>query len=146
MWAAGTGPLPLTQALLDKLKASGAFDAERAANGGAAAGGTDAVGRAAAAAAIGRIGVDPWLRVVGAPAGSLIALGDAALCRGADGEPLPQTAQVAAQQGAFAARLLNRCYDLRGSGARAAPLAPGYRTRSWRMGQWLRMGQWMRMR
>jgi NADH dehydrogenase FAD-containing subunit len=55
-------------------------------------------------------------RVLGAPPGSLLALGDASLCLGPDG-PLPQTAQVAAQQGAYAARLLNRRYDLSADGA-----------------------------
>jgi NADH dehydrogenase FAD-containing subunit len=54
--------------------------------------------------------------VLGAPPGSLLALGDASLCLGPDG-PLPQTAQVAAQQGAYAARLLNRRYDLSADGA-----------------------------
>mmetsp|Transcript_64869 Transcript_64869/g.152510 ORF Transcript_64869/g.152510 Transcript_64869/m.152510 type:complete len:581 (+) Transcript_64869:62-1804(+) len=54
--------------------------------------------------------VDEWLRVCGAPDGSIIALGDCA--RPAGRERLPQTAQVAAQQGAFVARLLNRQYDL----------------------------------
>jgi len=55
--------------------------------------------------------VDDWLRVVGVPDGSVLALGDCAQLVGA-APPLPQTAQVAAQQGAYAARLLNRRYDL----------------------------------
>ena len=54
--------------------------------------------------------VDQWLRVRGIADGSVIALGDCA--RKEDEEPLPQTAQVAAQQGAFVARLLNKQYDL----------------------------------
>lgn len=54
--------------------------------------------------------VDQWLRVRGVPDGSVIALGDCA--RKENEEPLPQTAQVAAQQGAFVARLLNKQYDL----------------------------------
>ncbi len=42
-----------------------------------------------------KIRVDPWLRVAGAPAGSILALGDCAAVDGQD-EPLPQTAQVGA--------------------------------------------------
>eukprot|EP00930_Biecheleria_cincta_P068101 TRINITY_DN5521_c0_g1_i1.p1 TRINITY_DN5521_c0_g1~~TRINITY_DN5521_c0_g1_i1.p1 ORF type:complete len:619 (-),score=69.26 TRINITY_DN5521_c0_g1_i1:108-1913(-) len=58
--------------------------------------------------------VDEWLRVIGVPDGSVLALGDCA--RSANGEErLPQTAQVAAQQGAYVARLLNRQYDLSAS-------------------------------
>ncbi|OLQ00573.1 External NADH-ubiquinone oxidoreductase 1, mitochondrial [Symbiodinium microadriaticum] len=54
--------------------------------------------------------VDAWLRVCGAPSGSILALGD---CARPVGEVrFPNTAQVAAQQGAFVARLLNRQYDL----------------------------------
>lgn len=54
--------------------------------------------------------VDGWLRVCGAPSGSILALGDCA--RPAGAARFPNTAQVAAQQGAFVARLLNRQYDL----------------------------------
>lgn len=65
--------------------------------------------------ASGRIVVDPWLRAVGAPSGTLLAIGDASACyTSSDGSLLPQTAQVAAQQGAYVARLLNRRYDLSG--------------------------------
>ncbi|CAJ1457325.1 unnamed protein product [Effrenium voratum] len=53
--------------------------------------------------------VDKWLRACGTD-GSVLALGDCA--RMEHEEPLPETAQVAAQQGAFVARLLNRQYDL----------------------------------
>ena len=54
--------------------------------------------------------VDEWMRVCGAPSGSILALGDCA--RPAGSAQFPNTAQVAAQQGAFVARLLNRQYDL----------------------------------
>ncbi|KAL1495335.1 hypothetical protein AB1Y20_017189 [Prymnesium parvum] len=81
IWAAGTGPHALTQRLLSSLPPP--------------------------ADPFGRLAVDAWLRVVGAPPGTLFALGDAAACGG-----LPQTAQVAAQQGAYLARMLNRGYDL----------------------------------
>ena len=64
----------------------------------------------------GRLAVDPWLRVVNtseAVFGSILAMGDAAAVRGCEEGDLPQTAQVAAQQGAFVARLLNRRYGER---------------------------------
>ena len=50
--------------------------------------------------------VDKWLRVCGVADGSIIGLGDCARIQGE--EQLPETAQVAAQQGAFVARLLNK--------------------------------------
>ena len=52
----------------------------------------------------GRLTVDRWLRVVGIPQttfGSILAMGDAALVRDSEEGNLPQTAQVAAQQGAY---------------------------------------------
>jgi len=139
VWSGGTSPRQLTAALTDSLN-----------QGGAQGGGNP----------FGKVLVDPWLRAVGAPEGSLLALGDAvevvklstiqaqeaepgaglerledakaanakaangggtaAAVRWSGGEwsvtddsvPFPQTAQVAAQQGAYAARLLNRRYDL----------------------------------
>jgi len=95
VWAAGNAPVPFVKELLSQLPQS-------------------AVGPA------GRINVDPWLR---APThteesfGSVLVLGDVA-CLEASSKynptpsALPQTAQVAGQQGAFAARMLNRGYDL----------------------------------
>jgi len=59
----------------------------------------------------GRIPVDKWLRVLGTR-GNVLAMGDAAVTVGKGTTILPQTAQVAAQQGAYVARLLNRGYDL----------------------------------
>jgi NADH dehydrogenase FAD-containing subunit len=61
----------------------------------------------------GRIPVDKWLRVVGTP-GNVLAMGDASVTVGKNTRVLPQTAQVAAQQGAYVARLLNRDYKLSG--------------------------------
>jgi len=69
--------------------------------------------------AAGPVFVDEWLRVKGVPDGSVIALGDCAAIAGAPA--LPQTAQVAAQQGAFVARLLNRRYDLTAPGPPTLP-------------------------
>ncbi|KAJ1456936.1 pyridine nucleotide-disulfide oxidoreductase-domain-containing protein [Pelagophyceae sp. CCMP2097] len=64
----------------------------------------------------GRVAVDRWLRVVGAPAGEVFSLGD---CAADASRPLPATAQVASQQGEFLARLLLR-YDV----AAASPARP----------------------
>lgn len=60
-----------------------------------------------------RLFVDDWLRLEGVADGSVIALGD---CARTVGPPLAQTAQVAAQQGAFVSRLLNRGYTLAADG------------------------------
>ena len=65
-----------------------------------------------------KLGVDPWLRVVGAD--DLMALGD---CSSLYGAPLPATAQVAAQQGAYAARLLNDSVPLGLGGELTSPPA-----------------------
>ena len=93
VWAAGNEPVPFVRELLSQLPES-------------------AVGTA------GRINVDRWLRC---PTynperfGSILVLGDVACLEMNPKDPdsaLPQTAQVAGQQGQFAARLLNRGYDL----------------------------------
>ncbi|CAN0315688.1 unnamed protein product, partial [Hapterophycus canaliculatus] len=54
----------------------------------------------------GRLVTDDWLRVLGAP--SVFALGDCAVI---SDKPLPQTAQVASQQGAYLARLFSRGFE-----------------------------------
>jgi NADH dehydrogenase FAD-containing subunit len=90
VFAAGTAPVPLVEKLLDKLPES-------------------------ARGYAGKINVDHWLRVeTGNPDtfGSVLVLGDAASFKEGDNSYLPQTAQVAGQQGAYAARLLCRGYDL----------------------------------
>jgi NADH dehydrogenase FAD-containing subunit len=145
MWAAGTGPAALTETLVRRLvdcartadendendetppSPSDANDEpglrpefwarQWTANGQVVA--SNAVG--VPAATPGRLTVDPWLRVRGAPVGTLLAIGDASACYSADGSLLPQTAQVAAQQGAYVARLLNRGYDLSGLPQGAGP-------------------------
>ena len=107
VWAAGTAPVPLTSQLTEKLNNAQNVDF------------------------YGRIPVDKWLRVIGAPPGSLFALGDASLIVSDNNrDSLPQTAQVAAQQGAYVARLLNRGYDLSGNRTRhdgsSAMLSPPF--------------------
>jgi len=54
---------------------------------------------------VAKIAVDPFLRVIGAR--DALAIGD---CSVMTGRRLPATAQVAGQQGAYVARLLNRGY------------------------------------
>jgi len=89
VWCAGTAPVSFVSQLLDQLPESARnYD--------------------------GRIKVDKWLRPpMKDPSllGSVLVLGDAAACMD-DDELLPQTAQVAGQQGAYVARMLSRGYDL----------------------------------
>ncbi|CAJ1935069.1 unnamed protein product [Cylindrotheca closterium] len=94
-WCAGTAPVPFVETLLEQLP-------------------PEARNRD------GRIKVDKWLRPL-MPSedltGSVYVIGDAAAFAdqgfGATADfPLPQTAQVAGQQGAFLARLLDRGYDV----------------------------------
>ena len=93
VWAAGNEPVPFVKTLLSQLP-------ERAVGPG------------------GRVNVDGWLRVpthTPESFGSILVVGDAAYLKANPKDEhsgLPQTAQVAGQQGAFAARLLNRDYDL----------------------------------
>jgi NADH dehydrogenase FAD-containing subunit len=95
VWAAGNAPVPFVKELLSQLPES-------------------------AAGSGGRICVDRWLRCPTKSQnsfGSILVLGDVA-CYEAQNKydegpvPLPQTAQVAGQQGAFVARMLNRGYSL----------------------------------
>lgn len=96
VWAAGNAPVPFVKELLSQLPES-------------------------AAGSAGRINVDRWLRCPTRSQdtfGSIMVLGDVACYETeskyeTEPEPLPQTAQVAGQQGAFAARMLNRGYDMR---------------------------------
>jgi NADH dehydrogenase FAD-containing subunit len=96
VFAAGTEAVPFVRTLLEQLPAS-------------------------ARGAQGKIQVDGFLRCPvpdGAEMGSILVMGDAASFCTTDpvnnnnNSFLPQTAQVAGQQGAYVARLLNRNYDL----------------------------------
>jgi NADH dehydrogenase FAD-containing subunit len=103
VWAAGNAPVPFVGELLSQLPK------EAAGSGG-------------------RINVDRWLRCptpTPESFGSVLVLGDAACLEkqskyDTSPEPLPQTAQVAGQQGAFVARMLNRGYDV----SRTPPALP----------------------
>jgi len=91
VWAAGNRPVGFVDTLLNQLPES-------------------------ARGAGGRVKVDKWLRCptkTPETFGSILVLGDAACFSEGDTCTLPQTAQVAGQEGAYAARLLNRGYDLR---------------------------------
>eukprot|EP00980_Cylindrotheca_fusiformis_P012850 scaffold3170_cov128-Cylindrotheca_fusiformis.AAC.10 len=92
VWCAGVAPVSFTETLLQQLPES-------------------------ARNRDGRIIVDKWLRPPMPREdleGSVLVIGDAAACLSSDDEHmLPQTAQVAGQQGAFAARMLGRGYDLK---------------------------------
>lgn len=79
----------------------------------------------------GRLMVDGFLRVLSSPGNPLsevFAMGDVA---GIVGRPLPQTAQVAAQQGAYLARLFNRGY------AFSEPV-PSLQSKAWTDNLWRR--------
>lgn len=87
IWAAGNGPLPMTLQLIESLGKEQA-DHQQSARG--------------------RIVVDPWLRVLGGN-GEILSFGDCAFLRNG---ALPATGQVAAQQGEYLAKLMNRKYNL----------------------------------
>ena len=90
VWAAGNGPLPLTLQLVDVL--------------GEAQSSEQNVAR-------GRIVTDAWMRAKGSN-GSILAFGDCScITNGPDG-PLPATGQVAAQQGEYLAKLMNKGFVL----------------------------------
>jgi NADH:ubiquinone reductase (H+-translocating) len=90
VWAAGTESIPFVDHLLEHLPQE-------------------------AHGPQGKINVDPWLRCpmpVNAEFGSILVTGDVASFNDGKKSYLPQTAQVAGQQGAFIARILDRDYDL----------------------------------
>jgi NADH dehydrogenase FAD-containing subunit len=93
VWAAGNGPLPLVLDVIDKVEAQ----------------------KSAQDKARGRIVIDGWLRVAGAP--NVYAIGDCTLQ--AD-TPMPATAQVASQQGAYLGRLFSKGFDM----SVASPVPP----------------------
>ncbi|KAL1530277.1 hypothetical protein AB1Y20_001189 [Prymnesium parvum] len=77
-----------------------------------------------AAEARGRLAVDRWLRVIGAP--GVFAFGD---CAHVVGSPYPATAQVASQAGTYLGRLMADGYDFDVDGAPTLrPGAPGEKT------------------
>lgn len=96
VWGAGNEPVPFVSELLRQLPEG-------------------------AAGSAGCVNVDRWLRCLTPTPetfGSILVLGDVANLKSnskydTSSSNLPQTAQVAGQQGAYAARMLNRGYDLK---------------------------------
>jgi NADH dehydrogenase FAD-containing subunit len=107
VWGAGNAPVPFVKELLSQLPDS-------------------------ARGSAGRIKVDQWLRCPTHSKesfGSVLVLGDVACFETQSKyenlpEPLPQTAQVAGQQGAFVARMLNRGYDMQHTPPKLPKLEP----------------------
>ncbi|CAM9719719.1 unnamed protein product [Ectocarpus sp. 12 AP-2014] len=97
-WAGGTEARPLTKRLIETIGQEQ----------------TDASGSKR-----GQITVDGYMRALGTN-GTILALGDASSIQGVK---MPTTGQVAAQEGAYVARLLNRGYD---TSVEAAPTMTGY--------------------
>lgn len=98
VWSAGNAPNPLIQDLANEIPQQVEF----------------AKGRAPR-----KLHVDQFLRVIGAQ--DLIALGDCSMIEDA---PLPPTAQVAGQQGAYVAHVINRGYKL---GVGGLDMVPPYK-------------------
>ncbi|KAL3764987.1 hypothetical protein ACHAW5_001837 [Stephanodiscus triporus] len=102
LWAAGIGPLPLTTSLIEELGDTEQSTAQKE-------------------FARGRLGVDPWLRVIGGR-GRIFSLGD---CSCVSNTPsLPATAQVASQQGEYLGRLLSNDYRIDEAGDDSSSLLP----------------------
>ena len=98
LWAAGIGPLPITTCMIEELGETEQEGAQEFARG--------------------RLGVDPWLRVIGGE-GKVFAFGD---CSCVSNTPmLPATAQVASQQGEFLGKLLSGEYRTDAAGDGLAP-------------------------
>jgi len=93
VWAAGNGPLPLTLQIVENLGDEQASEQN---------------------VARGRIVTDAWMRVKGSN-GSILAFGDCSCTTESPDGPLPATGQVAAQQGEFLAKLMNKGYSLSSS-------------------------------
>ena len=105
LWAAGIGTLDFVKRTAEAVEAQAVHAPE----------------------ARGRLAVDGWLRVVGAP--GMFALGD---CAHVVGSPYPATAQVASQAGTYLGRLLADGYTYSAETTEAPSLddagAPGTRT------------------
>lgn len=93
VWAAGNGPIPLVLDIVEKIEQQKVIQSK----------------------ARGRIGIDGWLRVAGAD--GVYAIGD---CTFQEDNPLPATAQVASQQGAYLGRLFSKGFDM----AQQSPMPP----------------------
>lgn len=98
LWAAGIGPLPITTSLIETLGETEQANAQEFARG--------------------RMGVDPWLRVIGGE-GKIFAFGD---CSCVSNAPMmPATAQVASQQGEFLGKLFSNDYSVDANDGKLLP-------------------------
>jgi NADH dehydrogenase FAD-containing subunit len=108
LWAAGIGQLPITKNIIESLTTTASTTTGTTENGASMGGGGGGEqSRAQDEFARGRVGVDPWLRVLGGH-GHIFSLGD---CSCVSHTPtLPATAQVASQQGEYLGKLLSNDY------------------------------------
>jgi NADH dehydrogenase FAD-containing subunit len=96
VWAAGNGPIPLVLDVIENIPEQKALQGK----------------------ARGRIVTDSWLRVAGAD--GVYSIGDCAMM---EESPLPATAQVASQQGAYLGRLFSKGFDMKPNRVAAAVAA-----------------------
>jgi NADH dehydrogenase FAD-containing subunit len=108
LWAAGIGQLPITKNIIESLTSTTTTTSTAGTTeNGASMGGGGEQSKAQDEFARGRVGVDPWLRVLGGH-GHIFSLGD---CSCVSHTPsLPATAQVASQQGEYLGKLLSNDY------------------------------------
>ena len=108
LWAAGIGQLPITKNIIESLTTT-TTTTDNITEGGGGGGGGGEQSKAQDEFARGRVGVDPWLRVLGGH-GHIFSLGD---CSCVSHTPtLPATAQVASQQGEYLGKLLSNDYTI----------------------------------
>ena len=96
VWAAGNGPIPLVLDVVENIPEQKALQSK----------------------ARGRIVTDSWLRAAGAD--GVYSIGDCAMM---EDSPLPATAQVASQQGAYLGRLFSKGFDMKPTRVNAAVAA-----------------------
>jgi NADH dehydrogenase FAD-containing subunit len=107
LWAAGIGQLPITKNIIESLTTTTTTTDNITEVGGGGGGGEQS--KAQDEFARGRVGVDPWLRVLGGH-GHIFSLGDCSCVSHAP--TLPATAQVASQQGEYLGKLLSNDYTI----------------------------------
>ena len=94
VWAAGNGPLPFITDTIESIPAQKMLQPK----------------------ARGRLVTDRWLRVLGCP--GIYSIGD---CSFIEDMSLPQTAQVASQQGSYLGRLFSKGFELNGKDYKVPP-------------------------
>lgn len=94
VWAAGNGPLPIIMDTIESMPMQKELQSK----------------------ARGRLVTDRWLRVLGGS--GIYSIGD---CSFIEDMPLPQTAQVASQQGSYLGRLFSKGFELNGKDNNVPP-------------------------